>query len=148
MLGISCLVSLKILLNSVLLTITLGLDPASPLFDSAKGLNQTCAKFVQILHTSKMLGVQERLGHVDFYANNLKKWQPGCILDTCCHTRATELYFASCFKENQFIATACDRSFLWSRFGFYNDGKSGCYQFDTTACFGYAQSNPQLSPFL
>lgn len=118
-----------------------GLDPAGPFFDATKGLNSTCAKFVQVLHTSKMFGAQQRLGHADFYANSLKSKQPGCMVDTCCHTRATELYFSSCFKENVFTGTACDQSFVQSRFGFYNDGKNGCFQFDTSACFGYAEAN-------
>lgn len=94
-----------------------------------------------------MLGTQQRLGHADFYANKMKGQQPGCMADTCCHTRATELYYASCFKENVFMGTACDKSFVQSRFGFYNDGKTGCFQFDTSECFGYAQSNQPHPPF-
>lgn len=120
-----------------------GLDPAGPFFDATKGINYTCARFVQILHTSTMLGTQQSLGHADFYANKLRGQQPGCMVDTCCHTRATELYFASCFKENVFMGTACDKSFVQSRFGFYNDGKYGCFQFDTSACFGYAEASQQ-----
>lgn len=118
--------------------LVLGLDPAGPLYELQHGLNTTCAQFVQILHTSKYFGTSKRIGHSDFYANKFKIKQPGCILDTCNHSRATELYYASCFKEYMFMGTECDGIDAQSRFGLNNDGKQGCYDFDTTDCFGYA----------
>lgn len=102
-------------------------------------MNATCAKFVQVLHTSKYFGTQTRLGHVDFYANKGKGKQPGCVLDTCNHSRATELFYASCFDEYIFMGTNCNGLDVQSRFGLYNEGTEGCFQFDTTACFGYAE---------
>lgn len=116
----------------------LALDPAGPLFDGSKGLNPSCAKFVQVLHTSKLLGIRQRIGHSDFYANRFKAKQPGCSIDTCSHTRATELYYASCFPENVFNGTDCDKSDIHAQFGFYNDGgEAGYYDFDTTKCFPF-----------
>lgn len=49
----------------------LGLDAAGPIFDySPIGLNKTCAKFVQVLHTdSGGAGTSLNRGHADFYAN-------------------------------------------------------------------------------
>lgn len=119
-----------------------GLDPAGPMYDTKKGLNATCAQFVQVLHTSKFFGAQQKLGHSDFYANKNKAKQPGCMMDTCNHSRATELYYASCFPENSFIGADCNGGEIQSRFGFYNDGKSGCFEFETSACFGYALPSP------
>lgn len=122
------------------------LDPAN-FYESEKGLNASCAKFVQVLHTSKMLGSKKRLGHSDFYANKNQLKQPGCYLDTCSHTRATELYYASCFQEFVFIGDSCDEIVDRSRFGLYNDGKSGCYFFDTEPCFGYVRPSYGYYPY-
>lgn len=102
-----------------------------------QGLNSTCAQFVQILHTSKIFGTPRNLGHTDFYANKKESKQPGCLLDTCNHSRAIELYYSSCFKEHVFIGTDCTGAGVRSKFGFYNDGKEGCYDFDTSNCFPY-----------
>lgn len=107
------------------------------MYGEEKGLNITCAQFVQVLHTSKMFGTDKRLGHSDFYANKKKAKQPGCLLDTCSHSRATELYYASCFQEYEFIGRDCDGSAAQSRFGLYNDGVAGCFEFDTSDCFGF-----------
>lgn len=116
-----------------------GLDPAGPLYGEETGLNATCATFVQVLHTSKMFGTEKRLGHVDFYANKKNVKQPGCLLDTCNHSRATELYYASCFKEYEFMGKDCAGSTLQSQFGYFNDGVGGCFQFDTSDCFGFVE---------
>lgn len=113
------------------------LDPAGPLFDVAKGLNTSSAQFVRVLHTSKLLGVQPRIGHSDFYPNKYKAKQPGCSVDTCSHTRATQLFYASCFPENKFIGTDCAKSDIQSEYGLYADGKSGCFDFDTSDCFPF-----------
>ncbi|XP_055306471.1 phospholipase A1 VesT1.02-like [Sitodiplosis mosellana] len=126
-----------------------GLDPAAPLYGTDRGLNASCAKFVQVLHTSKYFGTQTRLGHSDFYANKGKPKQPGCLLDTCNHSRATELFYASCFHEYIFMGTSCNGSDVGqSRFGLYNDEKEGCFQFNTTACFGYADMNYNFLTYL
>ena len=134
--------SIKLLWNLSLCHLALsGLDPAAPVYDMESGLNASCAKFVQVIHTSKYFGTQKRLGHSDFYANKGKSKQPGCLLDTCNHSRATELFYASCFREYVFMGTNCNGTNEQSRFGLYNDGKEGCFQFDTSGCFGYADTN-------
>lgn len=105
-------------------------------------LNSSCAQFVQILHTKPvLLGTFDRLGDSDFYANILLPQQPGCsALDSSCsHDRAFELYFASCFQQYKFIGvdSVSSNETVTSRFGFYNDRKSGWFNFETSACFGY-----------
>lgn len=61
-----------------------GLDPAGPLF---RGLNSTSrldkmdADFVEVTHTSSLLGLQESIGHVDIYYNG-GQFQRGCILSS------------------------------------------------------------------
>ncbi|KAM6162773.1 lipase member I [Erethizon dorsatum] len=58
-----------------------GLDPAGPKFSgkpSNSRLDYTDAKLVDIIHSdTNGLGIQEPLGHIDFYPNGGKK-QPGC----------------------------------------------------------------------
>lgn len=48
-----------------------GLDPAGPAFETNKdvkiGINPSSAKFVDIMHTSIILGTERKLGHIDFY---------------------------------------------------------------------------------
>nr|XP_003934365.2 lipase member I isoform X4 [Saimiri boliviensis boliviensis] len=58
-----------------------GLDPAGPRFSRKppySRLDYTDAKFVDVIHSdSNGLGIQEPLGHIDFYPNGGNK-QPGC----------------------------------------------------------------------
>lgn len=125
------------------------LDPAGPGFDGQifgmrqNTLNSSCAQFVQVLHTkTKLLGTPEHLGHSDFFANSDQPQQPGCSTfnSACSHSRAYELYFASCFAENRFIGVdrQSQNDSANSRFGFFNDRASGLFHFNTGACFGYA----------
>ncbi|XP_031635016.1 phospholipase A1-like [Contarinia nasturtii] len=113
------------------------LDAAGPVYEVNQGLNSTCAQFVQALHTSKILGTSRRLGHSDFYANRDSAKQPGCFFDGCNHSRATELFYASCFKENKFIGIDCNGSGSQSQYGLYTDGKEGCYSMPTGKCFPF-----------
>jgi len=71
-----------------------GLDPAGPLFETVRhrgysiGLNSTCAKHVDVIHTHGEpgftfilnLGTMEPRGDVDFYPNGGGS-QPGCYID-------------------------------------------------------------------
>lgn len=70
---------IKFNLKSVRIHVFEGLDPAGPGFDSTKnGLNKTCARFVQVLHTNPgELGTNEQRGDLNFYANNKTNTQPG-----------------------------------------------------------------------
>lgn len=59
-----------------------GMDPAGPLFKGnpvESRLDKSDADFVDIIHTDSELGIQDRIGHLDFYPNGGKK-QNGCIL--------------------------------------------------------------------
>lgn len=60
------------------------MDPALPLFDKAnvgkrQRLAETDAQFVDIIHgDAGIVGIPETLGHVDFYPNDGRHYQPGC----------------------------------------------------------------------
>ncbi|XP_039757387.1 phospholipase A1 VesT1.02-like, partial [Pararge aegeria] len=93
-----------------------GLDPAGPCFsniDIGARLDSTDAEYVDVIHTNAgMLGLQEPVGHKDFYPNNGMS-QPGCIFSTCDHSRAWELYAESISSPNHFPARKCDN---WTMF--------------------------------
>lgn len=71
--------------NCFLLNVTLGLDPAKPLFIFAKNhrkLGKDDAEFVDIIHTDVLQrGVLASAGHADFYVNGGIE-QPGCSKQT------------------------------------------------------------------
>lgn len=129
-------------LRIVLLPSNLGLDAAGPGFFD-KGLNKSCAQFVQVLHTNGGdLGSSKLLGDVDFYANNKSASQPGCPFKQCGHAKAIFYYYASLLPQYEFIGFDCERqhakqSASFSRFGIFNDGDEGEFCFNTTACFPY-----------
>lgn len=133
------------LLNTLIcLLSSAGLDPAGPLVSAAIGnsLTTDSAVFVQVLHTSS-IGVQQNIGHADFYANRYALAQPNCELDdiSCSHSRSTEIYYASCFPEYQFVGTSCAEchpSCGTAQFGYNTSETHGCFQFPTSGCFGYA----------
>lgn len=60
------------------------LDPAGPLFtypylnDAKDRLDASDARYVQVIHSSIVLGAYPRLGHADFYVNGGVA-QPGCL---------------------------------------------------------------------
>lgn len=59
-----------------------GLDPASPLFNLGlfEMLTPASAEFVDVIHTtSGTIGIQDPMGHVDFYPNGGDIPQPGCF---------------------------------------------------------------------
>lgn len=130
----------------------LALDPAGPIFDDTKtGLNKTCAKFVQVLHTDPGdLGTIEERGDLDFYANNETYVQPGCPLKQCGHGKAVYFYFASTFSQYEFFSMQCKQqdaarqaSTDSLRFGIFDAGyymsyDTGNFCFNTTSCFPFA----------
>lgn len=58
----------------------------------------TDARYVEVIHTDSYgahsNGIGRPLGHVDFFANGGGN-QPGCVLNSCNHIRASELFAAS-----------------------------------------------------
>ncbi|XP_060028125.1 lipase member I isoform X1 [Erinaceus europaeus] len=104
-----------------------GLDPAGPKFSgkpSMDRLDYTDAKFVDIIHSDvNGLGINEPLGHIDFYPNGGKK-QPGCPKTIfsgiefikCDHQRAVYLFMATLETKCNFISFPCAS---------YNDYKIG-----------------------
>nr|XP_040142877.1 lipase member I isoform X1 [Ictidomys tridecemlineatus] len=95
-----------------------GLDPAGPKFTgkpSNSRLDYTDAKFVDVIHSdAKGLGIQEPLGHIDFYPNGGKK-QPGCPKSIfsgleyikCDHQRAIHLFMATLETNCIFVSFPC-----------------------------------------
>lgn len=58
-----------------------GMDPAGPLFKgqiSSSRLDYTDADFVDVIHTDSELGIQDPIGHLNFYPNGGKR-QSGCL---------------------------------------------------------------------
>ncbi|KAM4863630.1 lipase member I isoform 4-T4 [Urocitellus parryii] len=80
-----------------------GLDPAGPKFTgkpSNSRLDYTDAKFVDVIHSdAKGLGIQEPLGHIDFYPNGGKK-QPGCPKSIFSDYKASLCVDCGSFKKN------------------------------------------------
>lgn len=133
-----------------------GLDPAGPGFDSTKnGLNKTCAKFVQVLHTNPgELGTNEQRGDLNFYANNKTNVQPGCPFKQCGHAKAIFYYFASLFPQYEFIGVQCEQQDArqvdidFIRFGFFNAENGygrGNFCFNTTSCFPFTSNGSVTS---
>ncbi|KAF0879937.1 LIPI Lipase, partial [Crocuta crocuta] len=95
-----------------------GLDPAGPRFSGQpynQRLDYTDAKFVDVIHSdTDGLGINEPLGHIDFYPNGGKK-QPGCPTSIfsgisyikCHHQRAVYLFMASLETTCHFISFPC-----------------------------------------
>jgi hypothetical protein len=135
-----------------------GLDPALPLFGAAGDdarLDKTDADFVDVVHTSGGSGlafVQPR-GHIDFYPNKGKMYQPGCGVDlagACSHSLCYDFYTESVRGDN-FKACRCNDD-DWEDFTTCNCDKgtqymgewtpttaSGIYHLQTNAKPPYAQ---------
>ena len=59
-----------------------GLDPAGPLFhgvDAKERLDKTDADYVDIIHADALLGLEQSIGHKDYYPNG-GKIQTGCLV--------------------------------------------------------------------
>ena len=116
-------------------------------------MNQTCATFVQVLHTDiQRYGTSKLLGDSDFFASERYNNQPGCLHNYCDHTKAIYYYYASIFPQYGFVGRDCDQICTYprctSRFGLYNDGISGDFCFDVAACFPYALQTLPTVPTL
>ncbi|XP_060842170.1 lipase member H-B-like [Rhopalosiphum padi] len=99
-----------------------GLDPAGPGFEyvslRSDHLDSTDATFVDVIHTATgTAGYSKPLGHADFYPNEGKPPQPGCLesykpsafvnLIGCSHSRSHQFYTDSIYHRYSMIATEC-----------------------------------------
>lgn len=88
-----------------------GLDPAGPCFSyaySTQRLDKTDAAYVDVVHSNRLVqGVIEPLGHADFYINGGGPNQPGCIMPSCSHLRAAQVYTESIITPKSFVAVRC-----------------------------------------
>lgn len=78
-----------------------GLDPAGPLFSNKKCSDRLCktdAEYVQILHTTTLIGTDMRLGNIDFYINAGHS-QPHCKLNVVCSHSISVEYLTECIKH-------------------------------------------------
>lgn len=91
--------------------VIVALEPAGPLYDinSRNRLERSDAKFVEVIHLFTGWGMNEPIGHVDFYANS--GWsQPGCGIDlfgSCSHSRAWQYFAESINSDVGFWGRKC-----------------------------------------
>ncbi|XP_063401427.1 inactive pancreatic lipase-related protein 1-like [Mytilus trossulus] len=110
-----------------------GLDPAGPSFYTVNvrvRLDSSDAKFVDVIHTDVVFGLQKEMGHADFFPNG-GKFQPGCLTDTiapvysCAHMRALYYFIESVNPNCKFTSNICKN---WDDFkdGNCESCESGC----------------------
>ncbi|XP_069354918.1 pancreatic lipase-related protein 3-like [Maniola hyperantus] len=106
------------------------LDPAGPCFshvDPELRLKRTDAQYVDVIHTDGgVYGLKDAIGHKDYYPNSGSE-QPNCVLQTCSHSRAWELYSESVLNPDAFPAVRCKD---WAAF------KKGDCEFDKISYMG------------
>ncbi|KAH8392070.1 hypothetical protein KR215_000091 [Drosophila sulfurigaster] len=93
-----------------------GLDPAMPLISekNQKRLDINDADFVDVIHTDRVYGMGQPVGHVDFYPN-YGSHQPGCRKEkpltphVCNHNRAPRYYGESINSTLGFWGSRCTR---------------------------------------
>lgn len=107
-------------LNGQILRVT-GLDPAAPLFHNVSDsdrLSKSSARFVDVIHAAGLwIGVDEPVGHLDYYPNGGFAAQPGCSNEnlglTCSHARANKFFVESVTSDVGFTSYKCDS---WDKF--------------------------------
>jgi len=93
-----------------------GLDPAGFLFHNvphSERLDPSDAVFVDVIHSAGLwIGMDEPVGHVDFYPNGGHHPQPGCENEgiglDCSHQRAHKLLSESITSTTGFHAFKCE----------------------------------------
>lgn len=88
-----------------------GLDPSASQWGSnSHRLRASDARYVEVIHTDGdglgANGLGTALGHVDFFANGGGN-QPGCVLHSCNHNRAWQL-FAATLTHSHLIGNLCE----------------------------------------
>ncbi|XP_039765399.1 pancreatic triacylglycerol lipase-like isoform X2 [Pararge aegeria] len=109
-----------------------GLDPAGPCFSHLEPrlrLHHDDADYVDAIHTDAgVYGLSDPVGHKDYYPNR-GTMQPGCLLQTCSHSRVYELYAESVLNPTGFPSVRCAN---WAAF------RQGNCEYDKTSYMGYA----------
>ncbi|CAH0717571.1 unnamed protein product, partial [Brenthis ino] len=87
-----------------------GLDPAGPCFSHIEPdcrLKETDADYVDVIHTDAgVYGIRDAVGHADYFPNSGSK-QPNCLLQSCSHSRAWQLFGVSIINPKAFPALKC-----------------------------------------
>ncbi|XP_026485263.1 phospholipase A1 VesT1.02-like [Vanessa tameamea] len=87
-----------------------GLDPAGPCFSHVEPdcrLIHTDAAFVDVIHTDAgVYGIKDIVGHADYFPNS-GTLQPNCLLQTCSHSRAWQMFGESVVTRDAFPAVKC-----------------------------------------
>ncbi|XP_014608409.1 PREDICTED: phospholipase A1-like [Polistes canadensis] len=120
----------------------IGLDPAGPSFRTngcSERLCKTDAEYVQVFHTSAVLGKYSEIGTVDFYMN-YGSHQPGCH-PSCSHTKAVK-YLTECIKQE-----CCLIGTPWPSYWSAGEPLKDCKR-NTCVCVGLnAKSYPAQGTF-
>nr|XP_003700218.1 PREDICTED: pancreatic triacylglycerol lipase-like [Megachile rotundata] len=115
------------------------MDPAGPNFHGTgpgQSLHKGDASYVQVIHTSNMVGMGSSMGDADFYPNG-GSGQSGCGADlgeSCSHSRSHEFY-AESINSNRFVGRACNS---------YDNFKSGRCNSNAAAIMGGATPNSRI----
>ena len=135
------------------------MDPAGPGFYSSNSfknwkLDKNDASFVDVIHTSVGFGIEESIGHSDFWPN-LGLEQPGCKSNpVCSHGRSYEFFSESILSSSKFATSkTCSSPVLWStgfckcssnncnHMGFYALRVEGSFYLSTNAQSPYSKNN-------
>ncbi|CAG4965467.1 unnamed protein product [Colias eurytheme] len=86
-----------------------GLDPAGPQWGrNSNALRKSDGVYVESIHTDGgLLGIFDPISDADFYPNGGRNRQPGCLVSTCSHSRAYELFAASVVYRTRFNGQKC-----------------------------------------
>lgn len=96
----------------------IGLDPTGVNFrrvHETKRISARSAKYVEVIHTSGLLGFPEPIGQIDFFVNGGRS-QPcfSMSMPDCSHPRSLDYYMEAMFNNKSFIGIQCSN---------YNDFK-------------------------
>lgn len=83
------------------------MDPAGPNFGgNSDALKANDGQYVEAIHTDGgTLGIFDPIGRTNFYPNGGRS-QPGCMISTCNHSRAYDIFAASVYF-NRFVGNRC-----------------------------------------
>lgn len=119
-----------------------GLDPAGPCFSYAysdQRLDKSDADYVDVIHSNRLVqGVIESLGHADFYINGGGPNQPGCVMPSCSHLRAAQVYTESIRTPKSLVGIRCQS---WKHF------EQNACEIDEYAVLGYGSSMTSRGQF-